>query len=56
MLVLGGSYDFTSVEEYQCWVREVIEREHNALLPKSWPRNDGICTHCRRWRCPRSPR
>ena len=32
MLVLRGSYDFTSVEEYQCWVREVIEREHNALL------------------------
>src|SRR5713101_6064580 len=32
MLVLRGSYDFPSVEEYQCWVREVIEREHNALL------------------------
>jgi transcriptional regulator with XRE-family HTH domain len=32
MLVLRGSRDFPSVEEYQRWVREVIEREHNALL------------------------
>jgi len=32
MLVLRGSRDFASVEEYQCWVREVIEREHNTLL------------------------
>ena len=32
MLVLRGSHDFVSVEEYQRWVREVIEREHNALL------------------------
>ena len=32
MLVLRGSYDFPSVDEYQRWVREVIEREHNALL------------------------
>ena len=32
MLVLRGSREFTSVEEYQAWVREVIEREHNALL------------------------
>src|SRR5262249_55899122 len=32
MLVLRGSRDFASVEEYQRWVREVIEREHNALL------------------------
>ena len=32
MLVLRGSRDFASVEEYQAWVREVIEREHNALL------------------------
>ena len=32
MLVLRGSRDFTGVEEYQAWVREVIEREHNALL------------------------
>ena len=32
MLVLRGSHDFPSVEEYQRWVREVIEREHNALL------------------------
>ena len=31
MLVLRGSRDFSSVEEYQAWVREVIEREHNAL-------------------------
>jgi hypothetical protein len=31
-LVLRGSRDFPSVEEYQRWVREVIEREHNALL------------------------
>jgi hypothetical protein len=29
MLVLRGSRDFASVEEYQRWVREVIEREHN---------------------------
>jgi hypothetical protein len=32
ILVLRGSRDFPSVEEYQRWVREVIEREHNALL------------------------
>jgi hypothetical protein len=32
MLVLRRSRDFPSVEEYQRWVREVIEREHNALL------------------------
>jgi len=31
-LVLRGSRDFASVQEYQAWVREVIEREHNALL------------------------
>jgi hypothetical protein len=31
MLVLRGSHDFPSVDEYQRWVREVIEREHNAL-------------------------
>lgn len=32
MLVLRGSRDFQSVEDYQRWVRAVIEREHNALL------------------------
>jgi hypothetical protein len=32
MLVLRGSRDFASVEAYQRWVREVIEREHNVLL------------------------
>jgi hypothetical protein len=32
MLVLRGSRDFASVEEYQRWVREVIEHEHNAQL------------------------
>jgi hypothetical protein len=32
MLVLRGSHDFPSVDEYQRWVREVIEREHNGLL------------------------
>jgi len=32
MLVLRRSRDFASVEEYQAWVRDVIEREHNALL------------------------
>jgi hypothetical protein len=32
MLVLRGNRDFISVEEYQRWVREVIERQHNALL------------------------
>jgi hypothetical protein len=32
MLVLRGSRDFQSVEDYQRWVREMIEREHNALL------------------------
>jgi hypothetical protein len=32
MLVLRRSSDFASVEEYQSWVRAVIEREHNALL------------------------
>jgi hypothetical protein len=32
MLVLRGSCDFPNVDEYQRWVREVIAREHNALL------------------------
>src|SRR5215472_3060576 len=32
MLVLRGSHDFPSVDDYQRWVREIIEREHNALL------------------------
>jgi hypothetical protein len=32
MLVLRGSRDFPSVEEYQRWARELIEREHNVLL------------------------
>ena len=32
MLVLRGHRDFPCVEEYQRWVREVIEREHNAGL------------------------
>jgi hypothetical protein len=32
MLVLRGSHDLASVQGYQRWVREVIEREHNALL------------------------
>ena len=32
MLVLRGSCDFPNVDEYQRWVREMIEREHNALL------------------------
>lgn len=32
MLVLRGSRDFRSMEVYQRWVREMIEREHNALL------------------------
>ena len=31
-LVLHGSRDFSNVDEYQRWVREVIAREHNALL------------------------
>jgi hypothetical protein len=32
MLVLRGNHDFSSVDDYQRWVREIIEREHNALL------------------------
>jgi hypothetical protein len=32
MLVLRGSRDFASVEEYERWVRDMIEREHNVLL------------------------
>jgi hypothetical protein len=32
MLVLRGSRNFPSIEEYQRWVRGVIEREHNAPL------------------------
>jgi hypothetical protein len=32
MLVLRGNHDFSSVDEYQRWVREIIEREHNSLL------------------------
>ena len=32
MLVLRGSRDFSSVDDYQSWVREIIDREHNAML------------------------
>lgn len=32
MLVLRGSRDFSSVDDYPSWVREIIDREHNALL------------------------
>jgi hypothetical protein len=32
MLVLRGRRDFGNVDEYQRWVLEMIEREHNALL------------------------
>jgi hypothetical protein len=32
MLVLRGSHDFPSVDDYQLWVREIIEREHNTQL------------------------
>jgi hypothetical protein len=32
MLVVRGRRDFASVEEYERWVREMIEREHNVLL------------------------
>src|SRR5205814_2117746 len=32
LLVLRGKRDFSSVEEYQGWVREIIKREHNARL------------------------
>jgi len=32
MLVLRGSRDFAGVKEYERWVREMIEREHNVLL------------------------
>lgn len=31
-LVLRGDQDFSSVEAYQRWVREVVDREHNAGL------------------------
>ena len=31
-LLLRGERDFHSVEEYQHWLRAVVEREHNALL------------------------
>ncbi|MEO7143054.1 MAG: IS21 family transposase [Bryobacteraceae bacterium] len=41
MLVLRGSRDFTSVEEYQRWAREVIEREHNALLNEKLTKERG---------------
>jgi hypothetical protein len=32
MLVLRGNHDFSSTDDYQRWVREIIEREHNTLL------------------------
>jgi hypothetical protein len=31
-LLLRGSADFSSVEDYQHWLRAVVEREHNAQL------------------------
>lgn len=31
-LLLRGSCDFRSAEEYQHWLREVVEREHNSKL------------------------
>jgi hypothetical protein len=41
MLVLRGHRDFASVEEYQRWVREVIEREHNAALGEKLAEEQG---------------
>jgi hypothetical protein len=31
-LMLRGSHDFNSVEDYQHWLRAVVEREHNSKL------------------------
>ena len=31
-LMLRGSHDFISVEDYQHWLRAVVEREHNSKL------------------------
>src|SRR5260370_1905101 len=31
-LLLRGSCDFGSVEDYEHWVRAVVEREHNSTL------------------------
>ena len=31
-LILRGSHDFRSVDEYQQWLRAVVEREHNSRL------------------------
>lgn len=64
MLVLRGRRDFPSVDEYQRWVREVIQREHNALLgakldeerhqlrplpPMAWPAYTTLTVTVRRW-------
>jgi hypothetical protein len=56
MLVLRGSRDFSSVEEYQRWVREVIGREHNAALGDklveehgSYQRRNGCNGSMRSW-------
>jgi hypothetical protein len=64
MLVLRGHRDFACVEEYQRWVREVIEREHNAargnklieekrqlrpLPPMALPAHTTLSAKVRRW-------
>ena len=56
---------FPAVEEYQRWVREVIDREHNALdWAPSWSRNDAPsapaaanrrCRYTRRSQCQGAP-
>jgi hypothetical protein len=56
MLVLRGSHDFASEDEYQRWVREVIERAHNALLGEQLVEERGICARCRWSRCLHIPR
>ena len=50
MLLLRGSRDFPAVEEYQHWVRAVVEREHNACWASGWSRSAVICARCRQSR------
>src|SRR5690242_13513159 len=40
-LALSASRYFSSVDEYQRWVREIIEREHNAVLGEKLAKERG---------------
>ncbi len=56
LLVVRSHRDFPSGEDNQRWVREVIERKHNAVPGEKLARNGVNCARYRRWRCRRTRR